>query len=128
MRLKRWGICGQADKIKADFVWIPRYGGLQPAYPCDLWQYTETDRLEKGVAGKVDLNRLSGSKSLAHFIETPIKTPAPKPAVKTVSNTGGSYTVKSGDTLSPIATRYKTSVSELVKINEFRFNPRGPKN
>lgn len=27
---------------KADFVWIPRYDGNKPAYPCDIWQYTET--------------------------------------------------------------------------------------
>lgn len=22
--------------VKADFVWIPRYGGNKPAYPCDI--------------------------------------------------------------------------------------------
>ncbi len=110
----------QADKIKADFVWIPRYGGPQPAYPCDLWQYTETGRLA-GVAGNVDLNRLTGSKSLAYFTGIPIKSPVPKPAAKPVSkpagNKGVSYTVKSGDTLSAIAAKYKTTVNDLVKIN-----------
>ena len=30
------------QKVKADFVWIPRYGNKKPAYPCDLRQYTET--------------------------------------------------------------------------------------
>lgn len=56
----------QADKVNADFVWIPRYGGNKPAYPCDIWQYTETGHVE-GI-GKCDLNYLIGSKSLEWFI------------------------------------------------------------
>lgn len=55
-----------AKNINADFVWIPRYGGNKPAYPCDLWQYTETGRMD-GVAGSVDLNYLTGSKPLEWF-------------------------------------------------------------
>ncbi len=35
----------------------------------------------------------------------------------------GSYTVKSGDTLSKIASQYKTTVSELMKINPQISNP-----
>lgn len=27
--------------VDSDFVWIPRYGGNKPKYPCDIWQYTE---------------------------------------------------------------------------------------
>jgi GH25 family lysozyme M1 (1,4-beta-N-acetylmuramidase) len=52
------------DKVKADFVWIPRYGSNKPACPCDLWQYTETGRL---VSSNVDLNKLTGSKLLSYF-------------------------------------------------------------
>lgn len=48
--------------VKADFVWIPRYGGNKPAYPCDIWQYTETGNVP-GI-GKYDLNSLIGNKSL----------------------------------------------------------------
>ncbi|BCC09365.1 MULTISPECIES: GH25 family lysozyme [Bacillus cereus group] len=51
--------------VKSDFVWIPRYGGNKPAYPCDIWQYTETGNVP-GI-GKFDLNYLIGSKSLAWF-------------------------------------------------------------
>lgn len=53
--------------VKSDFVWIPRYGGNKPAYPCDIWQYTETGNVP-GI-GKCDLNYLIGSKSLAWFTE-----------------------------------------------------------
>ncbi|MGM7634146.1 glycoside hydrolase family 25 protein [Bacillus sp. Hm123] len=57
----------QADKVQADFVWIPRYGGKKPAFSCDLWQYTESGQLA-GVRGNVDLNHLTGSKSLQWFL------------------------------------------------------------
>jgi len=51
--------------VKSDFVWIPRYGGNKPAYPCDIWQYTETGNVP-GI-GKCDLNSLIGSKPLSWF-------------------------------------------------------------
>lgn len=54
-----------ASQISADFVWIPRYGA-KPAYPCDLWQTTETGTLA-GVVGDVDLDVLNGSKTLEWF-------------------------------------------------------------
>ncbi|MGE1030491.1 GH25 family lysozyme [Bacillus sp. BF9-10] len=53
--------------VKCDFVWIPRYGGNKPAYPCDIWQYTETGNVP-GI-GKCDLNSLIGSKPLSWFTE-----------------------------------------------------------
>lgn len=52
--------------VNADFVWIPRYGGNKPAYPCDIWQYTETGNVP-GI-GKCDLNYLSGDKSLSWYV------------------------------------------------------------
>ncbi|RST59722.1 LysM peptidoglycan-binding domain-containing protein [Siminovitchia terrae] len=107
----------QADKIKADFVWIPRYGGPEPSYPCDLWQYTETGRLA-GVAGNVDLNRLTGSKSLSYFVGG-MATAPPAANQKPVAN---AHIVKAGDTLSAIAKKYKTTVAELVRINGLK-NP-----
>ncbi|MBG0962424.1 GH25 family lysozyme [Bacillus sp. SRB1LM] len=53
--------------VKSDFVWIPRYGGNKPAYPCDIWQYTETGNVP-GI-GKCDLNELIGNKPLSWFTE-----------------------------------------------------------
>lgn len=54
-----------AKNINCDFVWIPRYGEKKPAYPCDLWQYTETGNVP-GI-GKCDINRLNGNKPLEFF-------------------------------------------------------------
>ncbi|MFC9448176.1 GH25 family lysozyme [Bacillus cereus] len=57
--------------INSDFVWIPRYGGNKPAYPCDMWQYTETGNVA-GI-GKCDLNELIGNKPLAWFTNQTVK-------------------------------------------------------
>lgn len=51
--------------VNCDFVWIPRYSGNKPAYPCDIWQYTETGNVP-GI-GKCDLNSLVGNKPLTWF-------------------------------------------------------------
>ncbi|PGZ54808.1 N-acetylmuramoyl-L-alanine amidase [Bacillus anthracis] len=53
------------EHVQVDFVWIPRYGGNKPDYPCDIWQYTETGDVP-GI-GKCDLNQLMGEKSLSWF-------------------------------------------------------------
>ncbi|PEI99665.1 N-acetylmuramoyl-L-alanine amidase [Bacillus wiedmannii] len=67
----------QADKINADAVWIPRYPN-KPSFPCDLWQYTETGRMD-GVGGSVDLNYLTGSKPLEWFTgQARVQALAPK--------------------------------------------------
>jgi len=51
--------------VNCDFVWIPRYGGNRPDYPCDIWQYTEEGYVD-GI-GKCDLNYLIGDKELEWF-------------------------------------------------------------
>ncbi|PFS07766.1 N-acetylmuramoyl-L-alanine amidase, partial [Bacillus cereus] len=71
---------------KCDFVWIPRYGGNIPAYPCDIWQYTETGNVP-GI-GKCDLNQLIGSKPLSWFT-------GEEQTEQSVANSGYQY-VKSG--------------------------------
>ncbi|MFE7378501.1 GH25 family lysozyme [Bacillus cereus] len=58
---ENYGLSG----LKADFLWIPRYGGNKPKYACDIWQYTETGNVP-GI-GKCDLNYLIGNKSLEWF-------------------------------------------------------------
>jgi GH25 family lysozyme M1 (1,4-beta-N-acetylmuramidase) len=61
--------------VKADFLWIPRYGGKEPAYACDIWQYTETGNVP-GI-GKCDLNKLIGSKPLSWFTNAGESNAAP---------------------------------------------------
>ncbi|MBQ8087607.1 MAG: hypothetical protein IJ234_04195 [Clostridia bacterium] len=68
-------IKGVSDK--ADFVWIPRWGknegvassSYEPAYTCDLWQYTSNGYVP-GIEGDVDLNLLLGKKSIGWYTGT----------------------------------------------------------
>lgn len=82
----------------------------------DIWQYSSTGRVA-GIAGDVDMNECyrdfpaeirGGSGSTAK--PTPAPAPAPSPAAKT-------HTVKSGETLSGIASKYGTTYQQLAKIN-----------
>lgn len=107
------------SKVKADFVWIPRYGTTKPAFDCDLWQYTETGKMA-GVPGNIDLNRLTGSKPLSYFTGGKVAKPVSKPTSKpkpTVNTKATVHTVRKGETLSGIASKYGTTVANLVKIN-----------
>jgi LysM repeat protein len=118
---KQYGL----DKVKADFLWIPRYGAnngepsTRPDFPCDIWQYTEKGRVS-WFNSYLDLNKLNGDKDLSWFIgekkSEPV-TPAPtesKPVTKKITDP---YTVQPGDTLSEIAAAAGKSLDELIKIN-----------
>lgn len=54
------------------WVWIPRYGAntgkpsTQPAYPCDLWQFTSAGSVP-GMSGRIDCNACM-NKDLSFFI------------------------------------------------------------
>lgn len=121
------------DKVKADFLWIPRYAandigqpnGPKPEMQADIWQYTQNGSLA-GVSGTIDLNMIIGSKNLEYFIgsvkpvsqvksieATPVKKPEPTPVY---------YTVQKGDNLETIAKKYKTTVAALQKLNNLN-NP-----
>ncbi|GIN86987.1 hypothetical protein J6TS2_33730 [Heyndrickxia sporothermodurans] len=61
------------DKVKADFLWLPRYGkdngspDKKPDYPCCLWQYSQYCKAS-WYGGNLDLNLLNGDKTLEWFI------------------------------------------------------------
>lgn len=49
------------------YVWVPGYGDEnKPQMPCDVWQYTSDGHLP-GIAGRVDLNVLMGTKPMSFF-------------------------------------------------------------
>lgn len=60
------------DTSLVDFIWIPRYGkndgtvSATPKYACDMHQYTSMGRVP-GFPGRVDVNRLTGSKPFGWF-------------------------------------------------------------
>ncbi|MDL2207017.1 Ig-like domain-containing protein [Eubacteriales bacterium OttesenSCG-928-N13] len=62
------------DTSLVDFIWIPHYGkntgavNSAPSYACDIHQYTSVGKVN-GFPGKVDVNRLMGTKSLSWFLK-----------------------------------------------------------
>lgn len=128
---KQYGL----DKVKADFLWIPRYGNndgtpnAKPDYNCDIWQYTDNGKVG-WYGGRLDFNQLLGDKKLDWYIgqEKTIKpveekvsaeiiTKPSKPSTKRNKNSDGTYTVVSGDTLSEIAADFNVSTNDLVSWN-----------
>lgn len=116
---------------EADAVWIPHYGknnGLpnsKPNFSCDIHQYTDRGKLN-GYPGNLDLNRIVSDKPLSYFtdgvtaaVKPKEKTTSVSKSAKTSSNkiTGSTYKVKSGDTLSAIASRAGTTVKTLQSLN-----------
>lgn len=67
------------DKVKADFLWIPRYGGPKPDFACDLWQFTDSGKVN-GISSNVDTNLLNGSKDVAYFTGKKKTIAAAKPS------------------------------------------------
>ena len=124
-------ISGFKDKMNINKLgsydkWVARYGS-KPSYATSygMWQSSSSGRIS-GYSGNLDtdvaykdypniiknakLNGYSGGSQ-----PTPQPTPAPKPTPQPSGST--TYTVKSGDTLSGIASRYGTTYQELARIN-----------
>lgn len=131
MRSYDWSSVANADYG----LWVANYGvnDGQPheeafnKYPLThwkfyaLWQYTSTGRVN-GYNGNVDMNYFSGDSSAwdkyaggSPSVTPSQPTPAPQPSKPVQSTT--TYTVRKGDTLSGIASKYGTTYQELARIN-----------
>lgn len=82
------------------------------------WQYTSTGRVS-GISGNVDRDRFTDGILLSST--EPI--PTPDTPDQPEENNSITYTVKPGDTLSEIALRYNTTVSNIVALNPNITNP-----
>ena len=82
------------------------------------WQYTSTGRVS-GISGNVDRNRFTDGILLSST--EPI--PTPEVPDQPEENTTITYTVKPGDTLSKIARKYATTVSNIISLNPSIKNP-----
>ena len=107
------------EEVKKRFTtWIAHYGISEDNYKgqYDMMQYTSKGTIN-GINGNVDMNNMY--RDLISDIEearTPVKeTPVEQPKVEI--NTEVTYIVKSGDTLSGIASKYGTTYQELARIN-----------
>ena len=101
-------------------LWVAQYG---PSNPSDngkwqTWvgfQYTDTGRVA-GINGYVDRDTFTSGILLEETSEVP-GTGEENPSSNQIT-----YTVQRGDTLSEIASRYGTTVSNLVRLNNIQ-NP-----
>ena len=104
-------------------LWVANYGVSSPGSNGKWdtwvgWQYTSTGRVN-GISGNVDRNQFTNGILLSNT--SPIITPGnPNPPSYETSII---YIVKSGDTLSHIALRYGTTVSNIVALNPQIRNP-----
>lgn len=93
--------------------------GTPKGWEVIMWQYSQSGRLS-GYSGDLDLNVFYGIaddwKALAggKKVTPDVKPVAPKPPAAK----GGTYTVKAGDSLSAIATRYGVTVGAIVAANK----------
>ena len=105
-------------------LWIAEYGvntpGTNPVWSDWIgFQYSDKGSIP-GINGNVDLNEFMEEIliSVDKKPESPSKSEAPTTSVDSKQY----YIVKSGDSLSEIATKYNTTVAELVRLNNIK-NP-----
>lgn len=92
-------------------IWCAKYSTEEPkiAAPFDIWQYSSSGSVD-GINGRVDMNNMYND-IRGIKVENKAEKPAPAAKAETV------YTVKKGDTLSGIASKYGTTYQELAKYN-----------
>jgi len=106
-------------------LWVANYNVNQPLSNGKWntwvgWQYTSMGNVS-GINGYVDRNQFTDGIFLSNYSELPIP-PTTNPEVPTENTGTFFYKVKPGDTLSEIALRYGTTVSNLVRLNNIH-NP-----
>ena len=94
-------------------LWYARYVASPDGTACGIWQYTSQGRVP-GIRGDVDLDygyadypSIIRKAGLNHLSARP-----PRPSGDYIT-----YVIRPGDTLSGIAARFGTTVSELQKLN-----------
>lgn len=105
-------------------LWVAHYGVSSPSMR-GIWndyighQYCDTG-VVRGINGNVDMDNFKESiyigKEGKGNSTNQVSQPAPSPSKRT-KNPDGTYTVKSGDTLSAIAYDFNVSYIDLAKIN-----------
>lgn len=108
------------DLSKRYSLWYARYTDTFDGTDCSMWQYTSQGNVP-GISENVDLDlsyvdfpSVIRSAGLNHLSGTsPAPSPSPSPSADYIT-----YVIQPGDTLSGIAARFGTTVSELTRINK----------
>lgn len=104
-------------------LWVANYGVTSPGSNGKWqtwvgWQYTSTGTVN-GINGYVDRNQFTDG----IFISSVSTLPTPENSGNPYYENTIIYEVKSGDTLSAIALKYRTSVADIVALNPVIKNP-----
>jgi len=107
-------------------LWYAWYNATCNRSDAGLWQYTSSGKAP-GINGNVDLDysnkdypsiiRAAGLNGFQKGSSAPKPTPPPAPAPTPANTTTAVYTVKSGDTLSGIASKHGTTYQKLAAYN-----------
>lgn len=102
-------------------LWVASYGVEEPSNSGTWnswagWQYTDVGEI-RGIRGYVDRNKFTKEVFLDdNSVVPPVEKPEDNETDPTPQKTK-TITIKWGDTLSELAIKYNTTVSELVKLN-----------
>lgn len=106
-------------------LWLAQWNVTEPSVECGIWQMSDNGKID-GINGNVDINMsfkdypsIMIEKGINGYINNDeIKKEIPKQEQNTSNDISYiNYIVVKGDSLSKIASKYNTKVSDLVKIN-----------
>lgn len=118
------------DQLSKYDLWLAQWNVTEPSVECGIWQMYDNGEID-GISGNVDMNMsfkdypsimikkgINGySKNEEIKKEIPRQEQNPSNDISYIN-----YIVIKGDTLSKIASKYNTTVSDLVQINNIN-NP-----
>lgn len=113
------------DQLSKYDLWLAQWNVTEPSVECGIWQMADNGEID-GISGNVDMNMsfkdypsIMIEKGINGYIKNDeIKKEIPKQEQNTSNDISYiNYIVVKGDTLSKIASKYNTKVSDLVKIN-----------
>lgn len=113
------------DQLSKYDLWLAQWNVTEPSVECGIWQMYDNGEID-GISGNVDMNMsfkdypsIMIEKGINGYIKNDeIKKEIPKQEQNTSNDISYiNYIVVKGDTLSKIASKYNTKVSDLVKIN-----------
>lgn len=118
------------DQLSKYDLWLAQWNVTEPSIECGIWQMYDNGEID-GISGNVDMNMsfkdypsimikkgINGySKNEEIKKEIPRQEQNPSNDISYIN-----YIVIKGDTLSKIASKYNTTVSDLVQINNIN-NP-----
>lgn len=132
---KDWLVNRIDDDCKKKYdIWLAEWRDGKPTYTgtYGMWQYTSDGSVD-GISGRVDMNIaykdyksiISGMNGVDNKTEATAQTnttPTTNTNTSKVENKEIVYTVKKGDTLSGIASKYGTTYQKLAQYNNIK-NP-----